>query len=571
MQTDRCALLLDAWDEVPVEHPIDGQPVSYEARYRQRLGQRLGAFARRFSKPRILITSRIVGYTGSPIPGANEIELMSFEALQQGAFARTWFGDGSEKAKEFLALLWRSPQVNGLARIPLMLALMCRACQEEHLTFPTRRVDLYDRCVRGLLRDWRQEKEQREVSDAYVEALLEVLRETSYALFSEGYEQFSDVVLRAKMLPVLNALGPTHELYGRNSTSLIAELKLTGLLVTVGQDLGAPYLFLHRTFQEFLAAGALACQKNGLDEALQHVYDPVWREVLLLLGGMLGVRTLNYVYELLRKDEEDLAFRPFQLAAAAAAEAHPKDLPVDVVDAFVKATVSLYCEGGEVSQLLPLTTAWGERAVPHLVSHPGFYDWEFGYANPAASRALGKMGSAKAVPRLLELLMLGRRAYDRAPAAEALAQIGLGSSDTLSTVVTLLEEDGLRKVVMQILAGNPDFLGRSPGRTEPGLSALAIEGRIHSIGDLRGYVAAALKQSGAGQALSGEAVAVLVSALGETTRSRSWSEDSEKVWLSLTDILVGLGREEVGPHLLSGLTDEREVKRRTAVTLLARA
>jgi hypothetical protein len=41
--------------------PPDGQPIAYNLHYRQRLGQRLRAFAEHFPKPRLLMSSRIVG------------------------------------------------------------------------------------------------------------------------------------------------------------------------------------------------------------------------------------------------------------------------------------------------------------------------------------------------------------------------------------------------------------------------------------------------------------------------------------------------------------------------------
>jgi hypothetical protein len=62
LSTPHCALLLDAWDEVPLEVPPPGQLMAYLPRCRQRLGQRLETFARQFPHPRVLLTSRIVGY-----------------------------------------------------------------------------------------------------------------------------------------------------------------------------------------------------------------------------------------------------------------------------------------------------------------------------------------------------------------------------------------------------------------------------------------------------------------------------------------------------------------------------
>ena len=166
LETGHAVVLLDAWDEVPVEVPEPGQPIAYKPNYRQRLGQRIDGFARRFPRCRVLLTSRIVGYDGSPIPDARELELFAFDWPQIEAFAWAWFGD----AEPFLAMLRQNPQVQGLARIPLMLTLMRRAHEEqrrhpapptEWSGAPTRRVQIYSLCLRGLLRDWKEEKERR--------------------------------------------------------------------------------------------------------------------------------------------------------------------------------------------------------------------------------------------------------------------------------------------------------------------------------------------------------------------------------------------------------------------------
>ena len=60
LKTDRCVILLDAWDEVLVEIK-EGQRPGYIPR--PALEEYLAEFAKQFSKPRLLLTSRIVGYT----------------------------------------------------------------------------------------------------------------------------------------------------------------------------------------------------------------------------------------------------------------------------------------------------------------------------------------------------------------------------------------------------------------------------------------------------------------------------------------------------------------------------
>jgi len=306
LATERCVILLDAWDEVPIEVPPKTQPIAFEREHRQRLGQRLDAFARQFTQPRILMTSRIVGYDQSPIPDlpgqekVKELELLAFNTPQIEAFVRVWFGEG-DTANQFLAMLRQNHQIRGLARIPLMLTLLCRIwteSKEKKQGFPTRRVELYDRCLRGLLSDWKiddkgHDKEEVSVTLAYVDAMIDLLQEVGYELFVEGYEQFSPSLLRAKIMQCLAQFKAEHELYGSNAAELIAGLKRDGLLITVGEHHDAPLLFLHRTFQEYLAASALAEQAE--DEGWQAIevivskkaWLPEWQQTIILLAGKL--------------------------------------------------------------------------------------------------------------------------------------------------------------------------------------------------------------------------------------------------------------------------------------------
>ena len=306
LSTPHCALLLDAWDEsAGGDTPPPGQPLAYRPHHRQRLGQRLAAFARQWPHPRLLLTSRIVGYTASPVPEMPELELLAFDTRYIAAFARVWFGDDDNddtptRAQAFLALVREQPRVRGLARIPLMLVLLCRTYQETPQGFPTRRVDLYQRCLRGLLRDWQRDQDKwhgdqgtGEMSDAYVDAVMELLQAVACTLFSEGYEQFSESLLRRTIKAWLDSVEQTHELAERNPTLLIAELKGNGVLITAGSRRGAPLLFLHRTFQEYLTACALARQAHMEGwEAIAPLIDkrawvPAWQEVLVLLAGTL--------------------------------------------------------------------------------------------------------------------------------------------------------------------------------------------------------------------------------------------------------------------------------------------
>jgi HEAT repeat protein len=449
LHSEHCVILLDAWDEVPVEVPSVGEPIKFLPNHRQRLGQRLEAFASSFPHPRLLVTSRIVGYTDLRID-AKELELLAFDAKQIESFARVWFGSDTETANEFLTKIREQHQVRGLARIPLMLALLCRVYSqrlESGCDFPSRRVELYDLVLRGLLRDWKGEKQRRNISEGELNDKLELLSAVSYPLLEEGYEQFSESVLKMKISSWLAGLKTSHRFYGIKAYRLVDELKIDGILISAGEHPETPLLFLHRTFHEYLAAQALVQQRTWLKLALAHVYDLGWHEVLTLSGGMLkdeaSVRA--YISELLNENRNDLLCRPLRMAIYAAAEIDSDYLANWFFEGILKITIALYCKTPRLwafskhldpigepffaefpSHKFPplkfasLVVCWGKRALPHLMP---LLAHESLKVRTAAAEAIGRIGSTESVPHLLPLFMYG---YEETTSilVEALGQIG---------------------------------------------------------------------------------------------------------------------------------------------------
>ena len=61
-----------------------------------------------------------------------------------------------------------------------------------------------------------------------------------------------------------------------------------GLLVARGEGV---YAFSHLTFQEYLAALAMAARDDYVAYTLTHTADSWWREVILLEAGYLSMRS----------------------------------------------------------------------------------------------------------------------------------------------------------------------------------------------------------------------------------------------------------------------------------------
>jgi len=121
--------------------------------------------------------SRSIGYetTLPPLPYARELEILAFDSRRIKSFIEIWYGQETDMSKALLAELEKSHQIKGLARIPLMLSLIC--CEFPQEGFPLHRSQLYESCLRGLLRTWVLHDQKPGVTDiqldgAFVEILL---------------------------------------------------------------------------------------------------------------------------------------------------------------------------------------------------------------------------------------------------------------------------------------------------------------------------------------------------------------------------------------------------------------
>lgn len=101
LNSERCVVLLDAWDEVPVEIPKRGQPLGYAKGSRPLLRERLKTFTTWFPRPRLLLTSRTVGYARAhpAVPGMQELQLLALDSQQTASLVSAWFGDDTRTAR----------------------------------------------------------------------------------------------------------------------------------------------------------------------------------------------------------------------------------------------------------------------------------------------------------------------------------------------------------------------------------------------------------------------------------------------------------------------------------------
>jgi len=275
-------LLLDGLDEAP-------------SRVRRERMARLFEQATRSNwQCRFAVTTRPQAYTGqSTLADFEQVRIddLAPEAVEGflGHWSRTLHPDSPARAeshrKELSDALHARAEIRRMARNPVMLtALAVVHWNEKRL--PEQRAELYDSIVTWLARS-REARPGRESADR----CLELLGYLALAMQDQPKGRLTQV-----------STGPAAEMIARQfpdgeerpfvrAQSFLEQEEVdSGIIVSRAGELR----FWHLTFQEYLAARAIA----GLPDAAQHellragrkLHRPEWREVMLLLGGILGVK-----------------------------------------------------------------------------------------------------------------------------------------------------------------------------------------------------------------------------------------------------------------------------------------
>ncbi|MCY2967396.1 MAG: TIR domain-containing protein [Planctomycetota bacterium] len=241
---------------------------------------------------RFLVTSRYQGYHASGVPLQGdfvEYHVRPLTPAQVEKFVLDWFrsvysqmlthevnsaATGAAEGERLLRVLslsaYQTGRVLELTSNPLLLTILCMVFDEQH-DLPTGRAELYENCVRVMLQHWRKDlySEERDLKlvpyDA--EGAQTVLARVAWWLPAEAARGLAMVADSAGL--------------GRDGRAFLQKmLDETGILAMGGAGDGRCG-FLHRSFQEFLAADHAA--REGLAQELAvRADDAWWREVALL-------------------------------------------------------------------------------------------------------------------------------------------------------------------------------------------------------------------------------------------------------------------------------------------------
>ncbi|HLO89348.1 MAG TPA: NACHT domain-containing protein [Nostocaceae cyanobacterium] len=278
LKAGKCLLLLDALDEAPKD-------------CRNSLADKLNTFLNNYDC-KIICTSRIVGYSGTFLNSGKDVEIVPFNQPQIKKYIQTWFNNAAEylddhsvSAASLIRELENKPQIRGLVQNPLLLSLICSLYQEKGLTLPARRCEIYEKAVNYMLAKWTQNRQPQ--NEGRIKAKIRLLEQLAYNFSCADKEIFTTDELYDQIEEYLQSGKVASVFRNADTDEIITELSVQdGILTKLHED-GKEYLFLHRTFQEYLTACYLQRSSDCIELAKAHFWDFEWHETLSLMAGLM--------------------------------------------------------------------------------------------------------------------------------------------------------------------------------------------------------------------------------------------------------------------------------------------
>ena len=301
-----CLLLLDGLDEV-----VDS---SDRANVREQVEELIQTT---YPGNRVIVTAREAGYRGDSVFG-EPFECLDVKPLEDDGIAgiiRHWcatlYGGEAEarghKLEAAVVAINTSRRAEGLEPLissPLVTSMVV-SVDYNNDDLPRERAALYDKCVDVLLK---APYSPSDPSDPHGSALSRVddlsrkewLAALALAMHQGGHD--GAAVSEERLKTLLEGCGAVRDLDGGKVTMglLIEEARLRGGLL---EERGELFEFVHLTFQEYLAAWALAKRRERAFAVLDgKAADPWWREVhLLTYGAARRDSAREFARELLRR------------------------------------------------------------------------------------------------------------------------------------------------------------------------------------------------------------------------------------------------------------------------------
>jgi HEAT repeat protein len=460
----RAMILLDGLDEVVEESK------------RYAVVQQIENFLGQYHQNLAIITSRPAGYKRDFF-NTSEFEhyqLQLFDDAKVDEFINRWYDSRVRDAAEaqrrkdsIKKALDENDRIKLLARNPLLLTIIA-LIHRYQAVLPRARHKLYEKAVETLLKNWDANKNLTEQSgfkclDADdLRRLMEILAYWIHTQGSTANPEGGTLIVKEDLLDQLTQNIKTKkqvELFkAKEEAKRFVDFiqQRTGLLNEQGQDL---YAFVHKTFQEYLCAQEISYLADDNDDfeivlnhIREHLHDPHWREVLLLLIAQQKPKKAAKAMRAIlaaNSEHEEWLHRDLFFAGSCLAE-NIKDLKVadssltvEILEKLVELEVRDEKQVGrrvrsQVFQILcSMSETEFEAQTLQLLKARGFD----GYGLWKYQAALGEK---EAVISSLLLCLEDANEDVRSDAAEALGWLGNVSETVISALLLRLQDENSR-------------------------------------------------------------------------------------------------------------------------------
>jgi hypothetical protein len=278
---------------------LDGLDEAPSRTVREQIGALVQKAAGVYARCRFVVTSRPAAYVDNAVlPGFTQarIEPLTDSAVDKflGKWSEALFHDNPDRAithhTELLDALRCRPEIRKLARNPVMLTALAVVHWNEK-RMPEQRVELYESIMKWLARS--RERKAGRLSD---DLALERLAELALAMQDAKGQRLKQAPRRWAAEQIAHHWYdlPEDQRVEAAEKFLVEEELDSGIIVGRGQEV----LFWHLTFQEYLAACALAVldseeRNSRLIKEPKKLYASEWRETVLLFAMQLRRRNEN--------------------------------------------------------------------------------------------------------------------------------------------------------------------------------------------------------------------------------------------------------------------------------------
>ncbi|NMG10997.1 NACHT domain-containing protein [Brasilonema sp. UFV-L1] len=325
LEQGKAVILLDGLDEIA------------DSNKRSQIAKHIYTFFKqeRYAQNYVIITSRPAGYKRDFFQTEEfpHYYILPFDEDKINRFIKQWHDSrfAEQESQKWQArlkeVLEQQERIKLLVQNPLLLTIVVLLHRYNGSRLPQRRHKMYEAAVETLLRSWEKKKYPDEesylaklkyiTSEEYVRRLMESLAYWVHSQGGNGDQDGGTVIDQDTLIKQLGQdikkLKKEIELFQAEEEAkrLIEHINnRMGLLNEHGQDC---YAFVHKTFQEYLCARDIDYQYRNegdfnivLDCIKEHLYNPHWREVLLLLIVVQPPKpTAKAIKEILNHEKEN--------------------------------------------------------------------------------------------------------------------------------------------------------------------------------------------------------------------------------------------------------------------------